>query len=346
MYMEWDEKIDLQRRKITTRLIIERAQMRGWRVAGFETNNALLLLSPPKSNKYFKVFSASPPQTSFAATKMTQDKYITNQILNFEGIRVPDEMLFKYNLTDKYRVEANTFISKHSRVVLKPLDGSHGNGITTNVYNEQTLMSAIEEATQYTTKKTLALQQYIDGIDIRIVCIGYKFANAISRVPASVLGDGKHTVEELINTVNESDERGENYKTNLNVIPMEQVKRYLSKDELTHIPDNGKTVQVVGVSNTGMGGIRLNITSNIPPFLIEIAEKASRSLGVPVSGVDFLVKRLPKKEDSYAELEPYVIEVNNCPSLFMYEDPYCDEQNKLIDQYLDYVVSVDKKDIK
>lgn len=333
--MEWDDQIDVRTRRITTRLIIERARARNWGVAAFKTNNAILLLRPPHSKKSIKVFSASPPQTSLAVYKITKDKYITNQILAHEGIKVPGEMLIEVEKPDVTSLEQ--FLEMYHSVVVKPLDAGHGKGITTHISKLESLCSALQEAAKYTEKKRVAVQQHIEGVDIRMVCIDYKFVNAITRVPASVVGDGVHTVRELINIVNQSEDRGENYKQKLNIISLDHVNRYLSVDVLKSVPQPGETVQVVGVSNTGMGGQRVNITTDIPEELIELAEKISRILDLPVSGVDFLVKKIPSKKDTASDLAPYVIEVNNCPSLFMYDDPAAPEQIKIIDRYLDFI---------
>lgn len=326
----------MQSRKVTTRLIIERARARNWRVAAFKTNPAILLLRPSNSKKNIKIFSASPPQTSLASYKITKDKYITNQILAYEGIKVPGEILTEAQNPDIASLEQ--FLESHHLVVVKPLDAGHGKGITTHISKLESLCNALQEAAKYTEKKRVAVQQHIEGIDIRMVCIDYKFVNAITRVPASVVGDGVHTVRELINIVNQSEDRGENYKQKLNIISLDHVNRYLSADVLKSMPQSGETVQVVGVSNTGMGGQRVNITTDMPEELIELAEKISRILDLPVSGVDFLVKKIPSKKDTVCDLEPYVIEVNNCPSLFMYDDPAAPEQIKIIDKYLDFIV--------
>lgn len=336
--MNWDRNIDLTKYKITTRLIIERALYRGWKVCSFKTNLAILLIYPNERKTPIKIFSASPPQMSFPASKISQDKYITNQLLAHNNLPVPRELLIKAsgdNITSDKELEE--CLSELEKLVVKPLDSAHGKGITTDITSINSLKIAINEAKTHSFNNHIIIQEQIEGIDIRVICIGYRFANAISRTPATVRGDGKSTVAELINITNTNGERGENYKTMLNTIPLHKTTQYLSEEKLKKIPEKDSLVQVIGVSNTGMGGLRYNITDNIPDFLISIAEKAAQILELPVCGIDFMVKRLPKKNDSEDELDVRIIEANNCPSLVMYDDLYSSEQTDIIDRYLDYI---------
>ncbi|OVE79528.1 hypothetical protein BVY00_00180 [bacterium G20] len=88
-----------------------------------------------------------------------------------------------------------------------------------------------------------------------------------------------------------------------------------------------------------MGGERINIKKNIPEFLKLMAEQTAKVLELPVCGIDFIVAHLPERESPKERIKPVVIEVNNCPSLVMYEELHSPEQNALIDQYLDYVAT-------
>jgi cyanophycin synthetase len=336
--MNWNEDIDLTKIKMTSRLIIERALFRGWKVCSFETNPAIMLIYSPGRETPIQVFSASPPQMSYPASKIANDKYITNQILAHHHLPVPQEMLVTIKGDSEVGDEdLEKYLTEYRKVVVKPLDASHGNGITTGITSIDNLRAALTEAKAKTNKKRVLIQEQLEGIDIRIVCIGYKFADAISRIPASITGDGEHSIRDLIGLTNQSDERGENYKAKLNMISLDKVRKFLGEDKLNEIPPKGVEVPVMGISNIGVGGVRFNIKQDVPGFLIDMAEKAARFLELPVCGVDFIAKRLPTKNDTIADLSAIIIEANACPMLTMYDDLRSPEQLSVIDKYLDFI---------
>lgn len=336
--MEWDTDIDLSRRKITSRLIVQRALARGWRVCGFRTNQAILLLYLPGRKSPLQIFSASPPQMSYPAVKIAQDKYITNQLLAAEGLPVPAELLVDAENIDKEAVAQ--FMDKHRTLVVKPLDSAHGKGVTVNIRSLAGLEQAIADACTHPTKGLIVVQEQVEGIDVRIVCIDYAFADAISRSPALVTGDGEHTVQWLIEHANAGGDRGQNYRGCLNVIPMDEAAKFLTDAGLARVPAAQEKVQVIGVANVGMGGERHNIRDRIPKSLQAQAIQAARTLELPVCGVDFIVRTLPEDSNAADDLEAKIIEVNNCPSLPMYEDLDSVSQIALVDRYLDYVAKV------
>ena len=334
--MTANHEIDLSKRKFTVRLIVERALARGWKVKGFETNPAIHLLYIPGRSKPVQIFSAAPYQMSYPAAKIAQDKYITNQILHDAGLPVPDELLI--HTQQPLELEpVGQFLRQHTRVVVKPLDASHGKGVTTGITTLGHLEQAVEDAKLESAKRVVLLQEQLSGQDIRIVIIGHEYRDAINRIPATVIGDGVHTAQELIERENRREERGDNYMTRLTVIPLDKARQFLGAEGLQYVAADGEPVPVIGVSNIGMGGERNNISRSIPLFLRDIAVQAAKVLELPVCGVDFMVRSLPKSTSTPEQLAAKIIEVNACPMLTMYEDLRSDEQNTLIDAYLNYL---------
>jgi cyanophycin synthetase len=336
--VEKDGQIDLSKRKNTSRMVVTAALERGWQVTGFESDPAVFVLRIPGKSDPIKIYSASPPQTSYAAAKITDNKYIVNRLLKEQGLPVPEEIVLKYSEINSPETKklVESFMGVHPNVVVKPLDSAHGRGITLNV-DSSSWDAAAKKASDSSKDGYILVQEQIGGHDVRAVCIGYEYVDAITRVPASVIGDGIHDVGQLIRLANKSPERGENYMARLNVIPIQLAEDYLGKDGLARIPLPGEKVQVVGVSNTGMGGERKNIRDDIPDFLKEYAEKAAETLDLPVCGVDFLVAKEPTAASRIEELKPYIIEVNWCPGFVMYEDINDPGQKALINKYLDYL---------
>lgn len=335
--MEWNENIDLTKRKKTSRLIVEHALRRGWRIAGFKTNMGVYLIYIPGRDKPLRIFSASPPTMSYPAVKMAKDKFITSSILGEAGLPVPDELLLS-NAYDK--AEAERFLEQHGRVVVKPLDGAHGKGITTDITEIGQLHKAIATAGTYSRGDWTLMQEQVQGVDVRIVCLEHKYVDAISRSPAAVVGDGVHTVRQLIETTNTGEERGENYKSRLNIIQFDKVEDYIGQDGLASVPRAGQVVQVIGVSNIGMGGDAQNLRDDIPPFMRELAERAAAVMDLPVCGVDFMVDHVPTADDTMETLRPKIIEVNDCPTLSMHEGDRPADEPTFLTMYLDYLAGL------
>lgn len=332
-----NEEIDLKRCGISAQMILKQAMERGWRVRSFATNSSIFLFYIPGRAQPIQVFGTSPPKTSFAASKIAKDKCITNLLLGEAGLPVPDEIIVRSK--DYDREAAEVFIAKHKKVVLKPLDGAHGRGVTVDVSSLQDLDRAIQGARSHTKMTRMILQEQLEGIDIRVVCIDYQYADAMTRSPAAVTGDGERTILELITAVNDSDDRGLNYSASLNVIPARLAQEYLGLEGLARVPATGQEVQVIGVANIGMGGVRKNIRQNVPVGLQAMAVQAAKLLQLPVCGVDFIAKKAPERTDELLVLDPKVIEVNTCPTLTMYEDLQSPEQVAIIEKYLDYVAA-------
>ncbi len=334
--MEFDHDIDLSKRKASSQLIVKRALERGWTVTAFESNLAIFLMTPPGTTKKIKIFSAAPSQTSYPAAKIAKDKFITNQILALESIPVPKEMLLNLNKFDTKLV--TEFVNGSKKIVLKPLDASHGQGVRVGISSYEELQKILKEESGNSRTKYI-LQEHLDGYDIRVLCIGYKYADAITRTPAYVIGDGIHTVRELIDIENTQSYRGENYKARLNVIPIEIVQQHLDEAALNEVPDKELQIQVVGISNVGVGGTRTNLREDIPLFLRQIAEQTAKALELSVCGVDFIVNKIPASDDSPADLNARVIEANDCPMITMYEDLTSSDQKRVTDLYLDFIAS-------
>jgi cyanophycin synthetase len=334
--MEWNDAIDLSKRKFSSRLIVQRALTRGWQVCGFKSNLAIFLLYIPGRDKPVQIFSASPPQMSYPASKIAKDKYITNRILEHNDLPVPKEVLININEVPG-KALLQQILKVCGTVVVKPLDASHGKGITMGVTSAAQLEAALGTARQESIRGRVLVQQQIEGLDVRVVCIDYQFVDAISRQPASVIGDGKNTVAQLIDMTNNSPERGENYRAKLNYIPVDKARAFLGDKAMARVPAVGAKAQVIGVSNIGMGGVRKNVRDVIPKFLRDMAIQAAKTLELPVCGVDFMVKNPPVVSNGFEDLQPHIIEVNECPMLTMYEQLDSAEQHAVIDRYLDYV---------
>ena len=312
---------DLPNLKISTRMIVKELLDRGYPVSGFLSSKGLLEVTLPDSPVAMRIYSVIDESMSFISGRIIAgNKQVTNAIVARLGVTVPDELYVGLTEAETKKQEILDFISKHGTVVVKPVDGAHGKGVFTGVTEYEQVVDAIQVITGLTLAAGFIIQQQLQGIDIRVICVDGKYASAMTRVPATVTGDGTRTVEQLIQLENQRSERsGEGYSTLFNKIDMSYVERHLTPEKLASVPAEGEAVQVIGISNVGVGGTRKNLDDDIPQFIREASEKVAREMRLPVCGIDFFVDALPQATDTLEDLHPVVIEVNNCPGLTQYE---------------------------
>jgi len=288
--------------------------------------------------KKIHIYSTTPPTTSFADAFMANDKFATYALLKENGTKQPETVLVSENIQQEEINQAAILINKYGKVVVKPIDGGHGKGITTNIDSKEKLLKAIKHAKQYTrSKASIIVQQMLYGEqhDLRIAIVGGKFIAAINRLPARVTGDGEHSLLELIEIENNTF-RGEPYRAKLAVIELDVARTFLG-EKINNIPEKGKKIPVIGVANYGQGGELIDVTDDIPAWMIEDAENIASLSGLSVCGVDYLCSSLPNKDSTEHELDAYFIEINKCPSLAMHDRPTVGKNRHAVDAYVDYL---------
>lgn len=264
---------------------------------------------------------ASPVGVSIA-----DNKRVSRIVAQELGLNTPEEC--DANSTKDTR----QFLKQHKRLVVKPIDAAHGDGVTTGVSSMSKAEVAIEIARGYSPSKTVILQEMVDGEDLRLLVIDKKVVAATKRVHASVTGDGVSTIEELINNENsQNDLRGENYMKSLNIIDIDAARRHLGKNMLTVVRE-GVSVPVVGTANIGTGGTCVDITDSIPKEAQQKAVDFSQHIGLPVCAVDFIASDITY-EKSYK-----FIEVNSCPSFGLHLRPSVGNAQPVDILFVDYLM--------
>lgn len=287
------------------------------------------------------VFSTTPPTTTYAAAHIADNKYATHQVLAQTSVRqLPTMLADESSIEDS---EIDTFLNEMGRVVVKPVDGGHGKGITVGVDNINSLHEAIRNALNFTKslKKVVIQKQYDHAqiLDIRIACIDYKFVAATHRTPAAVTGDGASTARQLIEAENTSGRRGEPYRAPLAFINIDAAQKYLGS-KIDEVIASGVQLQVLGVANYGAGGEIIDITDDIPQWMIESAIEAARALSLPVCGVDFMLAAPPVKNATEQQLDPVIVEVNKCPSLAIHDMPTKGQSRGAVGKYVEYLATL------
>lgn len=309
------------RLKITTRLIVDEAEARGYSVEVLDAKKCFIRIKDSSGEEYL-LRSNTSAKTSAISYLIANHKPTVSQLMRKCGVPVPAECIY----TDPD--SALKFLHEHKNLVVKPVDAAHGNGVTVGVKTREELERAIDFA--HTFSRNIILQEFVSGQDYRLLLIGGQLAAAAIRKPAFVLGDGLHTVGELIEIENSSSERGRNYSKKLNLIDVRAAKRFLG-DALQKIPALGQEVQVVGTANIGAGGIAIDVTDDLPRELVEMGGKASRVMSMGLCAVDIIMEG---KDVATARL----IEVNASPTFGMHEYPSVGSPRRVTKKFLDWLI--------
>lgn len=324
---------------LTTRLIIKGAMQRGWLVYVLEIGSSHLYIDRGDGKK-IHILGSILPTLRFATGVLVNDKYLTCKLLEDLGVR--QLKTIKVSADNPSIAELNNFLEIHPLVVVKPVDGAHGNGVTTNVTSLEQMQTAISFAKTYSKADMVIVQEQFTAetiFDLRILCMSGKFVAAIQRIPARVVGDGELTVEQLIIKENARADRGEPYKEKYVKIDLNSARTYL-KEAIQNIPQRNVVVQVVGTANYGTGGELIDVTDDIPDWMKTEAEKVTNELHMPVVGIDYVTNKAPEKNGKRSEGDAYILEVNKGPSLCIHDQPHEGKNRKTVEKYLNMIAAL------
>ncbi len=203
--------------------------------------------------------------------------------------------------------------------VIKPIDGNHGKGNTTNIIDWEMALKAFAAAKHY--GRSVIVEKYITGFDFRILVINYKFICAALRTPASVVGDGKNTIQYLLDEVNKDPRRGYGHEKVLTQITIDDFTKIMLDEKgytLETIPPKDELVLLKPTANLSTGGTSTDVTDEVHPANIMMCERIAKIIGLDICGIDIMATdlRTPVKENGGA-----ILEVNAAPGFRMHIDP-------------------------
>ncbi|NMA49501.1 MAG: cyanophycin synthetase [Tissierellia bacterium] len=252
--------------------------------------------------------------TSPIGVEIADDKLVTKELLSSMGIPVA-----KGCKARSYKEVIKVADIIGYPVVLKPLIGNHGRGITINIKDENELFLAFNIASK--VYKTVLIEKYLSGNDYRILVINGKFVSAALREPAHVVGDGISTIQDLVDEINLDPERGLGHEKNLTQITLDYMTERLLKDQnltLNSIVAGGRRIYLKSTANLSSGGTAQDVTEKVHPENKAMAERISRIIGLNVIGIDIIAHSLEKPLDTS---NSGVVEVNAAPGFRMHLNP-------------------------
>jgi cyanophycin synthetase len=252
--------------------------------------------------------------TSNIAVDIACDKEETKLLLEAAEIPVPGGTVIR---TEEGLKEA---IDRYGYpLVIKPIDGNHGKGNTTNINTWEQAVKAFEAAKAYS--RSVIIEKFITGFDFRCLVINYKFTCAALRTPASIIGDGIHSIQWLVDETNKDPRRGYGHEKVLTQITIDQFTQKMLDDQrytLETIPKKGELVLLKPTANLSTGGTSADVTDEVHPANIFMFERIAKIIGLDICGIDVMATdlRTPVAENGGA-----ILEVNAAPGFRMHIEP-------------------------
>ncbi|MDZ4759084.1 MAG: cyanophycin synthetase [Bacteroidota bacterium] len=204
-------------------------------------------------------------------------------------------------------------------LVIKPINGNHGRGATIGIQNIEQAVEALAIAKKIS--RGVIVEQFIVGLDHRLLVINYKFVAAALRTPAAVVGDGKSNIQELIDIVNSDSRRGYGHEKVLTQIKIDEASENILRDKnltLESILPKGETLYLKATANLSTGGTSTDVTDIVHPDNIFMAERIARIIGLDLCGIDIMTSDISQPVE---DVRGAVLEVNAAPGFRMHLEP-------------------------
>ena len=261
-------------------------------------------------------------RTSYIAVELAQDKEETNKILANNGLPVPKQELVR---------SADRAVRVAERlgypVVTKPYNGNHGRGISIGLKNADEVRAGFIAAEEHSS--SVIVETYLSGDDHRLLVVKGELIAATRRTPGRVVGNGAHTIRQLVDLVNRDPRRGVGHEKVMTRIELDaQADRMLNRQGLSpdsippdSIPADEQEVLLRSTANLSTGGTATDVTDVIHPDNREMAVRAVTAIGLDVGGVDFLCRDISESYKTADNAGSGICEVNAAPGFRMHVAP-------------------------
>ena len=261
------------------RIIIDEARRRGIGVEVLDIDGGLFELR--FGGRRIRCRESLSDLTTAVSLAICDDKAMTRRIVGRAGVKTPEQI--EANDPD----EVKAMLEKHGSVVVKPARGEQGRGVAVDLKSMEDVEAAIERASEQSGR--VLVESYHEGEDLRLVVIGFEVVAAAVRRPASVVGDGRNTVRQLIERQSRRREAATGGESS---IPLDrETERSVESAGfgLDDVPPAGEAFAVRKAANLHTGGTIHDVTGSVHSAVVEAAIRAARAIEISVVGIDMIV---------------------------------------------------------
>ncbi|MBD2306655.1 cyanophycin synthetase [Chroococcidiopsis sp. FACHB-1243] len=296
----------------STEAIIEEAAAKGipWMNLG-----ARFLIQLGYGANQKRVQATMSDRTGILGVELACDKESTKRILGNAGVPVPQGTTISY--LDELE-DAIASVGGYP-IVIKPLDGNHGRGITIDIRTWEEAEAAYDAAKE--VSRAVIIERYYVGRDHRVLVVDGKVVAVAERVPAHVVGDGESTIEQLIEETNQDPNRGEGHDNVLTKIQLDRTSFQLLERQgytLDTVLTEGEVCYLRATANLSTGGIAVDRTDDIHPENAWLAQRVAKIVGLDITGIDIVTSDISRP---LRETEGVIVEVNAAPGFRMHVAP-------------------------
>ncbi|MBX3244553.1 MAG: cyanophycin synthetase [Acidobacteria bacterium] len=261
-----------------------------------------------------RIQATTTANTNMIAVDIAGNKHATKELLGDMGVPVPKGYRIRLEEDLEETLERVGFPA-----VIKPLDGNHGKGATIGINSLEEAQVAWEKAKEYS--RWVIVEQMLVGSDFRALVVNNRLIAVAKRLPAHVVGDGKLSIQELIDKENEDPRRGYGHENVLTEIEVDsQTLRCVAKAGYTleTVLPKGETLFLKTTANISTGGTAIDVTDEVHPENVFLFERIAKIIGLDVAGIDIMA---PNVSEPLRENGGGIIEVNAAPGFRMHLAP-------------------------
>ena len=295
----------------STGSIVEEAEARG--IPWFRLNKYSLVQLGYGANQK-RIQATVTSETSSIGVEIACDKEDTKYLLEQAQVEVPRGEIIR---RERSLEDACNYVGYP--LVIKPIDGNHGRGITVDINSYEEALEGYNAAKEVSS--AVIVEKFIIGEDYRLLVINNKLVAASKRTPAHVIGDGKSTIQELVDKVNEDPRRGYGHENVLTQITINELTKSIIKSNgyfVDSVIEKGEMLILKDTANLSTGGTAEDVTDIVHPANISMAERISKIIDLDICGIDIMTTDISQP---LPETGGAVLEVNAGPGFRMHLAP-------------------------
>ncbi len=299
--------------ELSTQIIIHEAIRRNIKVEVLDWQQNFIRLTQGETIEYLKE-ATKTSRDSYISAHIMGNKQITKQILSEHGLQVP--------LGESYQSIADLTVDYHKfakiKTVIKPNCTNFGIGVDfSEPGDKKQFFSCVRHAFKQDT--TILIEEFHPGKEYRFLIIGNKIIGVLKREPVNIIGDGQHTIKQLIKIKNNCPKGYTSLKNSIQLTKIEKAVMKQQNLSSTTILKKGEMIYLRHNSNTSTGGDPIDVTDEIHTDYKQLALKTTQIIGVNICGVDLIITDLkqPAHSSNYC-----ILEMNFNPMLSIHSYPY------------------------